>query len=111
MWRLIEVLVAMSWRSASPSGPNLLYQDRSIRCEAIFCPVPSRFTELSRWVRELKYPNEEDKFKGLLCFGCISMCVTLESSKARAMPRIVTRIAAVFVSVRMVTGGVFVGKM
>lgn len=52
--RVVEVLVAMSCRSASPSGPIFLYQDRSIRWEAMFCPLLSRFVELSRCVRGLK---------------------------------------------------------
>lgn len=50
----VEVLAAMSWRSASPSGPIFLYQDRSIRWEAMFCPLLSRFAELSRCTRGLK---------------------------------------------------------
>lgn len=51
---MVEVLVAMSWISASPSGPIFLYHDRSIKCEAIFCPLFSRLVELRRWVRGLK---------------------------------------------------------
>ena len=39
------------------------------------------------------------------------MCVMLESSRARMMPMIVTMMAAVFVSVGIVIGGVFVGRM
>lgn len=39
------------------------------------------------------------------------MCVMLESSRARMAPRIVMIIAAVFVVVGMVMGGVFVGRM
>lgn len=39
------------------------------------------------------------------------MCVILESSRAKTMPRTVTIIAAVFVSGGMVMGGVFVGRM
>lgn len=34
----MEILDAVSCRLANPSGPSILYQDRSIRCEAIFCP-------------------------------------------------------------------------
>lgn len=40
--RVVEVLAALSCRVASPSGPIFLYQDRSIRWDAIFCPVVSR---------------------------------------------------------------------
>lgn len=101
----------MSWRSASPSGPIFLYQDRSIRWEAIFCPESKRFVELSRWVRGLKKPSEEEKFRRLFCLGWVSMCVMLESSRAKIMPRMVTMMAAVFVDVGMVMGGVFVGRM
>lgn len=39
------------------------------------------------------------------------MWVMFESSRARAMPRMVTRIAAVFVTRGMVIGGVFVGRI
>lgn len=63
VWKVVEVLVAISWRSASPSGPIFLYQDRSIRCRASFCPLFSRPVEVRRWVRGLKYPNEEEKFR------------------------------------------------
>lgn len=101
----------MSWRSASPSGPIFLYQDKSIRWEAIFCPESRRPVELSRWVNGLKKPREEEKFRRLFCLGWVSMCVMLESSRARMAPRIVMIIAAVFVVVGMVMGGVFVGRM
>ena len=36
-------LLIMSCKSARPSGPIFLYHDRSIKCEAIFCPLLSRF--------------------------------------------------------------------
>ena len=111
MWRVVEVLVAMSCRLASPSGPIFLYQDRSIRLEAIFCPVLSSFVELNRWVSGLKYPSDEEKFRSVFCFGWDNMCVMFESSRARMMPSMVTAIAAVFVSMGMVIGGVFVGVM
>lgn len=32
-------LAADSCRLANPSGPIILYQDRSIRWEAMFCPM------------------------------------------------------------------------
>lgn len=69
MWREVEVLVIVSWRSAIPSGPIFLYQERSIRWEAIFCPLFSRVRELRRCVRGLKYPNMEEKFMYVVCFG------------------------------------------
>ena len=109
MWRVVEVLVARSCRSASPSGPIFLYQDRSIRCEAIFCPLFRSFVEVRRCVNGLKYPNVDEKFRRGFCFGWVRVCVMFKSSKARIAPRIVAMIAAVFVSVGMVMGGVFVG--
>lgn len=63
MWRGVEVLAAIICRSASPSGPIFLYQERSIRWEAIFCPLFSRLVVLERCVRRLKYPREEEKFR------------------------------------------------
>lgn len=53
----------MSCRWASPSGPIFLYQERSIRCKAIFCPLFSRLVVLGRCVRGLKYPRVEEKFR------------------------------------------------
>lgn len=47
----------------------------------------------------------------MLCLGWVRVWVMFMSSRARVMPRIVTRIAAVFVSVGMVIGEVFVGRM
>lgn len=88
-----------------------MYQDRSIKWEASFCPLCSRFVELRRWVRGLKYPSVEEKFMRVFCFGRVRVCVMFDSSRARRMPRIVMMIAAVFVSVGMVIGGVFVGVM
>lgn len=111
MWRVVEVLDAIIWRSASPSGPIFLYQDRSIRWEASFCPLFSRFVELRRWDRWLKYPRVEEKFMRVFCFGWVRVCVIFDSSRARIMPRVVTIMAAVFVVVGMVIGGVFVGVM
>lgn len=109
MWKVVEVLVAMSWRSASPSGPIFLYQDRSIRWEASFCPLFRRFVELRRWDRGLKYPSVREKFVRVFCFGWVKVCVMFESSRARIIPRIVTIMAAVFVIIGIVIGGVFVG--
>lgn len=54
VWKEVEVLVAMSCKLASPSGPIFLYQDRSIRREAIFCPLFSSFVEARRCIRWLK---------------------------------------------------------
>lgn len=111
VWKVVEVLVAMSCRSASPSGPIFLYQDRSIRCEAIFCPLFSRFVELRRCISGLKYPSVDEKFRRVVCFGWVKVCVMFESSRARIAPRTVTIIAVVFVSMGMVIGGVFAGVM
>ena len=51
----------------------------------------------------------EEKFKYGVCFGCVRMCVVVDSSRARVMPRAATIIAVVFVRVGMVIGRVFVG--
>lgn len=107
--RVVEVLVARSCRSASPSGPIFLYQDRSIRCEANFCPLFSRFVEVRRCVRGLKNPNEVEKFDAIFCFGWVRVWVKFDSSRAKIIPMAVTTRAAVFVRVGMVMGGVFVG--
>lgn len=111
MCRVVEALVAVSWRSASPSGPIFLYHDRSMRWEAIFCPLFRRIVELGRWVRRLKYPRVVEKFRRECCFGWVRLCAMFESSRARIAPRIVMVMAAVFVSVGMVIGGVFTGGM
>lgn len=47
----------------------------------------------------------------MFCLGDVKVRAIVESSKARAMPSIVAMIAAVFVRVGMVIGGVFVGVM
>lgn len=60
---MVEVLAVMVCRLARPSGPIFLYHDRSIRWLAIFCPVLSSAVELGRWVRRLKYPSVEEKFR------------------------------------------------
>lgn len=44
----MAVLVAVSCRLASPSGPSILYQDRSIRWEAMFCPPLRKLVMLRR---------------------------------------------------------------
>lgn len=54
VWRVVEVLVALSWIEASPSGPIFLNQDRSIKWVAIFCPLFRSFVELRRWISGLK---------------------------------------------------------
>ncbi len=66
---MVEVLIAMSCKSVSPSGPIFLYQERSIRWEAIFCPLFSRLVVLGRCIRGLKYPKEEEKFRWGFCLG------------------------------------------
>lgn len=65
--------------------------------------------ELRRWDRWLKYPRVVEKFRRVFCFGWVRVCVMFDNSRARMMPRVVTMIAAVFVEVGMVIGGVFVG--
>lgn len=59
--RDVVVLVAISCRLASPSGPSSFSQDRSTRWEAIFCPPASRLVVLNRCVRGLKYPSDTEK--------------------------------------------------
>lgn len=62
VWAIVEVLDARSCVLASPSGPSFLYQKRSMRCKAIFCPLFSAFMGVMRWMSRLKYPREEEKF-------------------------------------------------
>lgn len=50
----MAVLAAIRCRLANPSGPRVLYQDKSIKCEAMFCPPLRRLNVLRRWVRGLK---------------------------------------------------------
>ena len=50
----MEALVVVSCMLANPSGPNSLYQDRSMRWEAMFCPPVSRFVTLNRCISGLK---------------------------------------------------------
>lgn len=108
---MVEVLAAMVCRLASPSGPIFLYQDKSTRWLAIFCPELSRVRELGRWVRGLKYPNVREKFEYGFCLGWVRVWVVAVSSRARMMPAVVTRMAAAFVSGGIVIGGVCVGVM
>lgn len=65
---MVEALVAISCRLASPSGPSFLYQDRSIRWEAMFWPPLRRFVVLRRCTRGLKYPSDVEKFEKRPCF-------------------------------------------
>lgn len=60
---MVAPFEAASWREASPSGPSILSHDRSIRCEAVFCPPLSRLLVLRRWIRGLKYPSAMEKFE------------------------------------------------
>lgn len=53
----------------------------------------------------------DEKFRYGFCLGWVKVWVMFESSRARMMPRIVTRMAAVFVSMGIVIGEVFVGMM
>lgn len=50
----MAVLAAIVCMLASPSGPKSLYQERSIRWEAMFWPAVSRFVTLKRCIRGLK---------------------------------------------------------
>lgn len=59
----------------------------------------------------LKYPSEVEKVEMWLCLGEAMVCVRFESSSASVRPRTVTVIAAIFVSIGMVIGGVFVGRV
>lgn len=108
---VVEVLVAVTCRLARPSGPVFFSHDRSTRWLAIFCPEFNRKVELRRWVKRLKYPSEEEKFKRLFCLGWVVVWVEAESSRARMIPRVVASKAAVFVSRGIVIGGVCVGVM
>lgn len=63
LWREVEISDDVRCRSANPSGPNFLYQDRSISWVAIFWPGWRRFKELDRCIRGLKKPREDEKLK------------------------------------------------
>lgn len=56
------VFAAIDCRLASPSGPIILHQEESTRCEEIFWPPPSRSIVLKRCINGLKYPSIEEKF-------------------------------------------------
>lgn len=66
---------------------------------------------MRRCDKGLKNPNEEEKFVSTVCFGWVRVWAMFESSKARMVPKIVTMIAAVFMGIGIVIGGVFVGVM
>lgn len=107
----MAVLVAISCKLASPSGPRILYQERSIRCEAMFCPPPRRLDMVKRWVRGLKYPRDVEKFEKAVCFVRMRVWAIFEISRAKAIPRAVTTRAVILMDVGMVIVGVFVGMM
>lgn len=77
----------------------------------MFWPPLSRAIVLGRCIRGLKYPSDVEKSERVFRFGVIRVWVSFDSSRARAIPRIVTRIAAILMDVGMVIGGVFVGTM
>lgn len=108
---MVEALDAVSCKLASPSGPSILYQDRSIRWEAIFCPPLRNLVMLKRWTRGLKYPREVEKFDSDVCFVRMCIWVVFEISRAMAIPRAVTTRAVILMDSGMVVGGVFVGRM
>lgn len=105
------IFEVVSCRAANPSGPISLYQDRSIRFRAVFCPFLRRFVELRRWVRRLKYPSVVEKFDRGFCLGRIRAWVSFDISRARTMPRAVMMMAVILMDSGMVVGGVFVGRM
>lgn len=107
----VAALLAATCSSARPSGPIFLSQERSIRCRATFCPFSSRVLEQNRWISGLKYPSREEKFMRGFGLGWVRVCVMFESSRARMIPRIVTRMAAALVMRGMVIGGVLAGGM
>lgn len=51
---MVAVLAADACRLANPSGPSSLYQERSIRWEAMFWPAVKKFVTLKRCARGLK---------------------------------------------------------
>lgn len=104
-------MAAVICRVARPSGPTILYQDRSIRWEAIFWPPVRRLVELSRWTRGLKYPSDVEKFEKGPCFVRIRVWVIFEISRARIIPSTVTMMAVILMYKGMVMGGVFAGGM
>lgn len=91
----MAVLAAIICRLASPSGPSILYQERSIRWDAMFCPPLRKLVVLRRWVRGLKYPRDVEKFERGVCFVRMSVWAIFEISRARMMPRAVTARAVI----------------
>ena len=61
--RVVEIFVTICCRSASPLGPIFLYQNRSVRWRANFCPWFNRLVVLERWASSLKYRSLVEKFK------------------------------------------------
>lgn len=110
-WKAVAALVVVICKLASPSGPSILYQERSIRWEAMFCPPLRKLVMLRRWIKGLKYPRDVEKFERVVCFVRMSVWVIFEISRARAMPRAVTIRAVILMDRGMVIGGVFVGMM
>lgn len=58
---MVATLAADICRLARPSGPSSLYQERSTRWEAMFCPPVRNVFMLRRCVKGLKYPREIEK--------------------------------------------------
>lgn len=108
---MVAVLAAVACRAARPSGPSILYQERSIRWEAMFWPPARRFVVLNRWTRGLKYPSDVEKFEKGPCFVRIRVWVIFEISRARMTPSTVTMMAVILMYRGMVMGGVFAGGM
>lgn len=111
MCRVVRALAAICCRLARPSGPIILYQEESTRCVAMFWPPPSRAIVLGRCIRGLKCPSDVEKSEKAFRFGLIRVWASFESSRAMAIPRIVTRMAVSLMDSGMVIGGVFVGTM
>lgn len=108
---MVEALAAVNCRLARPSGPIFLYQDKSTRCEAIFWPPARRLVVLRRCIRGLKYPRDVEKFDRCPCFVRIMVWVIFEISRARIIPRTVTRMAVILMYRGIVVGGVFIGSV
>lgn len=77
----------------------------------MFWPPFREFVMLSRWIRGLKNPRDVEKFEKGVCFVRIRVWVIFEISRARAIPRAVTRIAVILMDKGIVVGGVFVGMI
>lgn len=93
----------------SPFGPIFSYQDRSIRCVAMFWLNFRFIIGNERCIRVLKYASEFEKLWMLEDF--LVLFTIIISSKASSRPRIVIASAMVLVCVGMVVGGVFNGVM